>query len=343
MTETRRGAAAESRSAAELRDGAEIDDGAAALAALRSGGKPSLARALSRLESRSGAAETLALLDAAWAAPLGPAIALTGPPGVGKSTLIDALIRAQRAQGGTIGVIAVDPSSSRTGGALLGDRTRLSTDPEDDGVFVRSMAARDRLGGLADHAYPASVLMRATRDLTLIETVGVGQSETDAAEIADAAVFCVQPASGDSLQFMKAGVMEIPDLVLVTKADLGEIARRAAADAAGALSLAARDGPPPPVRLVSAAEGPEGRTVREALEAMAAIALARRTRARRAAQVEAHIRQGLKARFGTAGLAALGPLAPLEGAALDKRPFTWAARAEARLAETFEALAARWR
>ncbi|MEM9724651.1 MAG: GTP-binding protein [Pseudomonadota bacterium] len=277
-------------------------DGAAALETLRAGGKPALARALSKLEAKAAAPETAALLDAAWAAPQGPAIALTGPPGVGKSTLIDALIRAQRAAGRSIGVIAVDPSSMRTGGALLGDRTRLVTDPEDDGVFIRSMAARDRLGGLSALAYPASVLMRSARDLTLIETVGVGQSETDAAEVADAVAFCVQPASGDSLQFMKAGVMEIPDLLMVTKADLGEPARRAAADAAGALSLAHREGPPPPVLLVSAAKGAEG--VADALEQILTLAREKMSPALRRAQVEAHLSQGLRARFGAEGLAA---------------------------------------
>ena len=157
-------------------------------------------------------------------------IGLTGPPGVGKSTLVSALVRAWRAQARTVGVIAVDPSSRRTGGALLGDRTRIDVDPEDQGVFVRSLAARERLGGLADLAAAAMVLMRAIYDIVLVETVGVGQSETEIAEIADTVVFAVQPGSGDSLQFMKAGIVEIPDVALVTKADLGAIAERAKRD-----------------------------------------------------------------------------------------------------------------
>ena len=148
-------------------------------------------------------------------------IGLTGPPGVGKSTLVSAFVRAWRERGRTVGVIAVDPSSRRTRGALLGDRTRIDVDPDDQGVFVRSMAARDRLGGLADLCAAAMVLMRALYDVVLIETVGVGQSETEIAEIADTVVFAVQPGSGDSLQFMKAGIVEIPDIALVTKADLG--------------------------------------------------------------------------------------------------------------------------
>ena len=104
---------------------------------------------------------------------------------------------------------------------MLGDRTRLQHDPEDQGVFVRSMAARDRLGGLAELTIAAMVLLRAVYDVVILETVGVGQSETDVADSADTVVFCVQPGSGDSLQFMKAGIVEIPHLVVVTKADMG--------------------------------------------------------------------------------------------------------------------------
>lgn len=314
---------------------AQPETGVEALQALRAGGKPALARAISRLESRAGAADTAALLDAAWAKPQGPAIALTGPPGVGKSTLIDALIRAQRAAGRSIGVIAVDPSSARSGGALLGDRTRFSTDPEDDGVFVRSMAARDRLGGLSALTYPASLLMRAARDLTLIETVGVGQSETDAAEVADAVVFCVQPGSGDSLQFMKAGVMETPDLLLVTKADLGEPARRAAADAAGALSLAHRETAPPPVLLVSATEGAAG--VAEALAKMTEIADTARTGDNARTQAAAHAEQTLRDRFGAEGAA----IAMREITAPD-RPFTALLDVERKLEVAFARIREEW-
>ena len=163
----------------------------------------------------------IALLEAAWRAPRGVAVGLTGPPGVGKSTLINALIRDLRSRGETVAVIAVDPSSRRSGGALLGDRTRIEVDPGDAGVFVRSMAARQRLGGVAEITFPAVVLTRACFDWVIVETVGVGQSEVEVADVADLVVFCVQPGSGDALQFMKAGVMEVPDLVLVTKGDVG--------------------------------------------------------------------------------------------------------------------------
>jgi len=143
--------------------------------------------------------------------------------------------------GETVAVLAVDPSSRLSGGALLGDRVRMQTDPADAGVFVRSVAARGRLGGLADIAFPAATLLRATYERVIVESVGVGQSETDIATVADTVVLCIQPASGDSLQFMKAGIAEIPDIAVVTKADMGAPAMRALADLRGALSLAHRD------------------------------------------------------------------------------------------------------
>ena len=208
------------------------------LAELCAGGKPAIARALAAIEQYTDDPAVIALLDAAWAAAQAHVIGLTGPPGVGKSTLINALLKTWRAQGRSVGVIAVDPTSRKTGGALLGDRTRLATDPEDRGVFVRSMAARGRLGGLAALTLPAMILMRAVFDIVLIETVGIGQSETDVANVADTVIFCIQPGSGDSLQFMKAGIMETPHIAVVTKSDMQAAARRAKADVEGALGLA---------------------------------------------------------------------------------------------------------
>ncbi len=207
------------------------------LAELRSGGKSAMARALAAVEQFTDDPAVTSLLDDAWNSARAHVIGLTGPPGVGKSTLINALLQAWRKQARTVAVIAVDPTSRKTGGALLGDRTRLSTDPEDAGVFIRSMAARDRLGGLAALTLPAMVLMRAIYDVVLIETVGIGQSETDVANVADTVVFCIQPGSGDSLQFMKAGIMEVPHIAVVTKADMTAAARRAKADVEGALGL----------------------------------------------------------------------------------------------------------
>ena len=208
------------------------------LSPLRQGGKRALASALADLERDPDGPSTQALLDAAWREPRAHVVGVTGPPGVGKSSLCSALVASWRKDGKTVGVIAVDPSSKASGGALLGDRVRIVADAADEGSFVRSMAARDRLGGLADQTLAAMVVMRALFDRVLIETVGVGQSETDVAGVADTVVFCVQPGSGDSLQFMKAGIVEIPHLIVVTKADLGAAAERARTDVAGALSLA---------------------------------------------------------------------------------------------------------
>nr|WP_208995015.1 methylmalonyl Co-A mutase-associated GTPase MeaB [Roseibium hamelinense] len=205
---------------------------------LRKGGKRALSRALTRLETEAGNGRLAGFLDHAAAQTGGHVLGLTGPPGVGKSSLTDSLIRTYRACGERVSVLAIDPSSQFTGGALLGDRTRLSTDPEDTMIFVRSMAARDRLGGLSDHAIAAIALLRAVSDRVIVESVGIGQSESDLVQAADTVVLCIQPGSGDSLQFMKAGIMELPDVIAITKADMGALARRAASDVAGALSLA---------------------------------------------------------------------------------------------------------
>lgn len=275
------------------------------LAALRAGGKSALARTLTALETHEDDPALVRLLDEAWGAPTGIALGLTGPPGVGKSTLTSAFVARLRARDRTVGVVAVDPSSRRSGGALLGDRTRIETDPEDQGAFLRSMAARDRLGGLSDLTFPAVALMRALFDWVIVETVGVGQSETDVADVADLVVFCAQPGSGDALQFMKAGIMEVPDVVLVTKGDLGAPAERAATDLKGALSLAA-EGEAVPVAVVSAATGAG---VDAAIAAIEAAGAARGSSGfiglRRAEQAAAWGRARLRDSFGREGTALL--------------------------------------
>jgi LAO/AO transport system kinase len=204
---------------------------------------------LNLVENRAPARreEIAALLAGVSPAALGgeaPAhvVGVTGPPGVGKSSLLAELVREWRARRRSVAVLAVDPSSKRSGGALLGDRARIAVDPADKGVFIRSMAAGGRLGGLAPATRAAAHALAAAFDVVVIETVGVGQSETEVAEVADTVAVVVQPGSGDTLQFLKSGIMEIPDVLVVTKADLGQVALRSRRDLNAALrSLGARD------------------------------------------------------------------------------------------------------
>ncbi len=156
-------------------------------------------------------------------------VGLTGTPGVGKSSLAAAMIRYWVEKQEGVGMLAIDPSSRRSGGALLGDRTRLRFEPNER-VFVRSLAAKDQLGGLAPATRASVVVLRAAFEWTLVETVGVGQSEIDVETVADTVVLVLQPGSGDTLQFMKAGVLEIPDISVVHKWDLGSLAERTRAD-----------------------------------------------------------------------------------------------------------------
>lgn len=144
----------------------------------------------------------------------------TGPPGVGKSTLIGALTKARREAGRSVGVLSIDPSSPFTKGALLGDRIRLTEHFLDPGVFIRSMANRGALGGLSEAALQAALLLDAAgREDVFVETVGVGQAEIDIIDHADSIVLVLMPGSGDSIQALKAGVMEIPDVIVINKAD----------------------------------------------------------------------------------------------------------------------------
>ena len=209
---------------------------------LRDGDRSAAPAVLNLVESRAPAqrAEIDALLHAVSPAALGgeaPAhvVGVTGPPGAGKSSLLSHLVAAWRARGRSVAVLAVDPSSKRSGGALLGDRARIVVDPRDDEVFIRSMAAAGRLGGLAPATRAAAHALAAAFDVVVVETVGVGQSETEVAEVADTVAVVVQPGGGDVLQFLKSGIMEIPDVLVVTKADLGPIALRSRRDLSAAL------------------------------------------------------------------------------------------------------------
>jgi LAO/AO transport system kinase len=176
-----------------------------------------LARAISHAEAGHGGELVRALYRKAGRA---TTVGLTGPPGVGKSTLASALVRDARARGKRVGIVSVDPSSPFSHGALLGDRIRLAEHFTDEAVFIRSMASRGHLGGLAGATADAVLMMDAFGfDLILIETVGVGQSEVAIAELAQTTIVALQPGSGDSIQVLKAGIMEIADIFVVNKTD----------------------------------------------------------------------------------------------------------------------------
>ncbi|MBV8345865.1 MAG: methylmalonyl Co-A mutase-associated GTPase MeaB [Candidatus Eremiobacteraeota bacterium] len=181
------------------------------------GSQRALARAISRAESGRGGELVRALYPKTGRA---MTIGLTGPPGVGKSTLASGLVRKARALRRSVGVVSVDPSSPFSHGALLGDRIRLNEHFTDERVFIRSMASRGHLGGLAGATGDAVLMMDAFGlDVVLIETVGVGQSEVAIAELAQTTLVALQPGSGDSIQVLKAGIMEIADVFVVNKAD----------------------------------------------------------------------------------------------------------------------------
>ncbi len=207
------------------------------LAQFRTVDKARISKALTKIETSWSESRTRAFLDRAFELERAHVVGITGPPGVGKSTLISALAQIYRGQNLSVGIIAVDPSSQISGGALLGDRARFDLNPDDEGVFVRSMASRDRLGGLSEFTYPSVVLLQAIFDRVIVETVGIGQSEVDISSVADSVVLCIQPASGDGLQYIKAGAIEIPDIAVVTKTDLGMVAERALHDVRSSLSL----------------------------------------------------------------------------------------------------------
>ncbi len=229
-------------------------------------------------------------------------VGVTGPPGVGKSSLLSELVRAWRAAQRSVAVLAVDPSSKRSGGALLGDRARIVVDPADRAVFIRSMAAGGRLGGLAPATRAAAHALAAAFDVVVIETVGVGQSETEIAEVADTVAVVVQPGGGDVLQFLKSGIMEIPDVLVVTKADLGQVAQRSRRDLNAALrSLGARDTKVVAVSSIAPATGFD-----DLVAALDAHRAALEIAARRLASRRASALADFAAEHGERGLRALG-------------------------------------
>ncbi len=200
-------------------------------------------------------------------------VGFTGPPGVGKSTLIGAVTKARRESGRSVGVLSIDPSSPFTKGALLGDRIRLAEHFLDPGVFIRSMANRGALGGLSEAALQAALLLDAAgRDDVFVETVGVGQAEIDIIDHADTIVLVLMPGSGDSIQALKAGVMEIPDVIVINKAD-HPLTDTMVREIRGVLSLANIDRSPEEVRAswrvpIVKTEATRGRGTPELVEAL---------------------------------------------------------------------------
>jgi LAO/AO transport system kinase len=188
-------------------------------AGVRAGDKRALARAISLVENRDALAYEL-VGDIYGDTGRAYAIGVTGPPGVGKSSLISMLVRHVRALGRSVGVISVDPSSPFSHGALLGDRIRLADHFLDPEVFIRSMGTRGHLGGLAEASLQAMLVLDASgKDLLFLETVGAGQSEVEVIGIADTVLLVLMPGSGDSVQALKAGIMEIPDVIAINKRD----------------------------------------------------------------------------------------------------------------------------
>ncbi|HLB20208.1 MAG TPA: methylmalonyl Co-A mutase-associated GTPase MeaB [Gaiellaceae bacterium] len=221
---------------------------------VRAGDRRALARAISLVENGDPLAYDL-VRDIYPETGRAYSIGITGPPGVGKSSLISTLITHIRGQDGTVGVISVDPSSPFTQGALLGDRIRLADHFLDPGVFIRSMGTRGHLGGLAEATLQALLVLDAAgKELVFLETVGAGQSEVEVIGIADTVVLVLMPGSGDSVQALKAGIMEIPDVIAINKMD-HPAAKTMLNEVRSILSLDRESGWKPPIVLTEATRG----------------------------------------------------------------------------------------
>jgi LAO/AO transport system kinase len=233
--------------------------------AVRAGDRRALARTISLVENGDPLAYDV-VSDVYPRTGHAYAVGITGPPGVGKSSLLSALIRLVRAEGRSVGVISVDPSSPFTQGALLGDRIRLTDHFLDPDVFIRSMGTRGHQGGLAETTLQALLVLDAAgKDVVFLETVGTGQSEVGVLSIADTVVLALMPGSGDSIQALKAGIMEIPDVIAINKMD-HPMAKTMLNEVRQVLALAPRDGWRPPIVLTEAMRGEGIQTLWEKIE-----------------------------------------------------------------------------
>jgi LAO/AO transport system kinase len=222
--------------------------------AVRAGDRRALARAITLVENGDPLAYEV-VADLYPTTGHAYSVGLTGPPGVGKSSLVSALVRLARASGDSVGVISVDPSSPFTQGALLGDRIRLTDHFLDPEVFIRSMGTRGHLGGLAETTLQALLVLDASgKDVVFLETVGAGQSEVGVLSIADTVVLALMPGSGDSIQALKAGIMEIPDVIAINKMN-HPLAKTMLSEVRQVLSLGPPGSPRPPVVLTEAVTG----------------------------------------------------------------------------------------
>jgi LAO/AO transport system kinase len=233
--------------------------------ALRAGDRRALARTITLVENGDPLAYQV-VSDVYPSTGETHAVGLTGPPGVGKSTLVSALVRRVRADGREVGVVSVDPSSPFTHGALLGDRIRLTDHFLDPGVFIRSMGTRGHLGGLAETTLQTLLVLDAAgKDVVFLETVGAGQGEVGIISIADTVVLVLMPGSGDSIQALKAGIMEIPDVIAINKMD-HPMAKAMLNEVRQVLSLGPSDGWRPPIVLTEAIRGEGVDTLWEKVE-----------------------------------------------------------------------------